>query len=80
MKYSFSRLMIPAVSMLWLWPPLALAAGEKAGNLVVVADTRRVSGFMKYLSNLYNTDIWMFAIWAVVLAAALGCIVWQRGL
>ena len=74
MKYSLSRMMTPVVSIAWLWPALALAAGEKADNIVVVADTRRVSGFMKYLSNLYNTDIWMFAIWAVVLTAALGCI------
>jgi hypothetical protein len=34
----------------------------------------RVTGILKYFSNLYNTDIWLFAIWAVVLTAALGCI------
>lgn len=73
MKHSFRRLMTMAVTAaLWL-PSLALAAGGGGHSIVVVADTRRVSGFMKYLSNLYNTDIFMFAVWAVVMTAILGC-------
>ena len=54
-------------------PALVFAGGDKASNLVVVADTRRVTGMMKYFSDLYNTNIWLFAVWAVVLTAALGC-------
>lgn len=53
----------------WVW-----AAGEKATNLVVVADTRRVSGLLKYFANLYNTNALLFAIWAVVLTALWGAI------
>jgi ABC-type Fe3+ transport system permease subunit len=74
MKYTLSRLLTTVISAALLWPSYVLAAGGKASNIVVVADTRRVTGFMKYLSNLYNTDIWMFAIWAVVLTAVLGCV------
>lgn len=74
MKYSLSRMATAVLSAVLLWPMLAMAAGGKANNIVVVADTRRVTGFLKYLSNLYNTDIWMFAVWAVVLTAALGCV------
>jgi len=60
---------------LWvLAPDWVLAAGEKATNLVVVADTRRLSGIMKYFANLYNTNTLLFAIWAVVLTA-----LWGRG-
>lgn len=55
-----------------LLPSLVLAAGGKASNLVVVADTRRVTGMMKYFSDLYNTNIWLFAVWAVVLTVVLG--------
>lgn len=55
-------------------PHLAWAAGEKAPNLVVVADTRRVSGFLKYIANIYNTDPWLFAVWAVVITAVWGAI------
>ncbi|MBL7180312.1 MAG: hypothetical protein ISS65_08915 [Desulfobacterales bacterium] len=64
------------LTMLYLWLPAALwAGGEKAADLVVVADTRVLhSGIMKYFSDLYNTNIVLFAVWAVVLTAAYGCI------
>ena len=39
-----------------------------AHNLRVIS-----SGVMKYFANLYNTNIWLFAVWAVVLTAAYGC-------
>jgi phage shock protein PspC (stress-responsive transcriptional regulator) len=68
-------------SVLWLcatlWaciPSLAWASGEAASNLVVVADTRRVSGILKYIANVYNTDPWLFAVWAVVITAVWGAI------
>jgi hypothetical protein len=54
-----------------LLPSLARAA-EEATDLVVVADTRVLKGFSLYLANLYNENVWMFAIWAVVLTAFLG--------
>jgi hypothetical protein len=54
-----------------LLPGLAHAA-EGATDLVVVADTRVLKGFSLYLANLYNENVWMFAIWAVVLTALLG--------
>ena len=54
-----------------LLPGLAHAA-EGATDLVVVADTRVLRGFSLYLANLYNENVWMFAIWAVVLTALLG--------
>jgi ABC-type Fe3+ transport system permease subunit len=60
--------------MVWLVvPAMALAAGDNATEIVVVADTRRITGILKYFSNLYNTNILLFAIWAVVLTAAYGC-------
>ena len=62
------------MTMICLWLPAALwAGGEKAVDLVVVADTRVLqSGIMKYFSDLYNTNIVLFAVWAVVLTAAYG--------
>ncbi|WP_319404964.1 DVU0150 family protein [uncultured Desulfosarcina sp.] len=56
-----------------LLPSMVQASGDKATNIVVVADTRRVTGVMHYFANLYNTDIVMFAVWTVVLTAAMGC-------
>lgn len=55
-------------------PQTILAGGKKAGELVVVADTRVIdSAILKYFADLYNVNILMFAVWAVVLTAALGC-------
>jgi hypothetical protein len=60
---------------LWVMlPTMVWAGGEKASNIVVVADTRRVKGILKYFSNLYNTDVVMSAVWAVVLTVAIGCV------
>jgi hypothetical protein len=47
-------------------------AAEGASDLVVVADTRVLKGFSLYMANLYNENVWMFAVWAVVLTALLG--------
>ncbi len=58
-----------------LLPTLALAAGGKASELVVVADTRVItSNIIKYFADLYNFNQVLFAVWAVVLTAAYGCI------
>ncbi len=63
-----------ALATLWLLlPGWVLASGEKSGNLVVVADTRRVTGLMHYFADLYNTNLVLFAVWTVVLTAAMGC-------
>ena len=57
-----------------LVPGKILAAGGKASELVVVADTRVIeSGILRYFADLYNTNILLFAVWAVVLTAAYGC-------
>lgn len=56
-------------------PSMLLAAGPKAADLVVVADTRILSGTMnRYFADLYNTDILIFAVWAVALTALQGSI------
>ena len=59
-------------AVLSMLPGLAMAAGEKATELVVVADTRMLSGWNLYFATLYNEDMWLFATWAVVLTTAMG--------
>lgn len=66
--------MMGVSTLVLLMPVMVLAAGDKATDIIVVADTRRVSGIMRYFSDLYNTDILVFAVWAVVLTAAMGSI------
>jgi hypothetical protein len=55
-----------------LLPGWAWAAGGKATELVVVADTRALHCFNLYLATLYNQNMWLFATWAVVLTTVLG--------
>jgi ABC-type Fe3+ transport system permease subunit len=61
-----------------LMPGFALAGGDKATELIVVADTRVLNdpgyytAFMKYMANAYNTDILVFAIWCTVVTALYG--------
>jgi hypothetical protein len=66
--------MLGLFTVLWTFiPGLAMAAGPKASDLVVVADTRVIeSTVIKYFSSLYNFSPILFATWAVVLTAAYG--------
>jgi hypothetical protein len=68
-KLAVGGLVTALLSLLPVW---AWAAGGRASELVVVADTRALHGFNLYLAVLYNQDMWMFAIWAVVLTSVLG--------
>jgi hypothetical protein len=63
------------VAILLLAPGLLWAAGGGASELVVVADTRVVSNsFLRYVADLYNTNVTLFATWAVVLTAMTGAV------
>ncbi|MFO7594881.1 MAG: hypothetical protein R6W92_00890 [Desulfocurvibacter africanus] len=68
------RKSIPIILATLLVPALSYAAGGGgASELVVVADTRIIeSGILKYLADLYNTNITLFAVWCVVLTALYG--------
>jgi hypothetical protein len=59
-------------SVVGLVPAWAWAAGDKATELVIVADTRALHGFSLYLATVYNQDLWLFAVWSVVITTALG--------
>jgi ABC-type Fe3+ transport system permease subunit len=73
MKTLFSKLAGLCAALFLLTPSWAWAAGEKATTLVVVADTRRVSSrVLRYFADIYNSDPWMFALWAAVLTALYG--------
>ena len=58
---------------LWL-PEIVLAAGPKAAPLVVVADTRKFTGWEAWWTNLYNESHLYFALLTVVLIPVIGLI------
>jgi ABC-type Fe3+ transport system permease subunit len=61
-------------------PGVALAGGDKASELIVVADTRVLTEggyytqFMHYMADAYNANILVFAIWCTVLTAVYGAL------
>lgn len=51
------------------------AGGEKASEIVVVADTRVIDNpIVRYIADTYNTNLWLFAVWSVVLTALFGAV------
>ena len=49
------------------------AGGGNVADLIVVADTRVINNsILKYFADLYNTDMFMSAVWGVGLTAAYG--------
>jgi hypothetical protein len=61
-----------AALALMLLPELALAAGPAAAPLVVVADTRKFSGWEAWWTNLYNESHFYFALVTVIIIPIVG--------
>jgi len=57
-----------------LVPSLALAAGPKAAPLVVVADTRKFTGWEAWWTNLYNESHFWFTVVTVITIPIVGLI------
>lgn len=55
-------------------PDMALAAAEKAAPLVIVADTRKLTGLMRWWADLYNESHIWFTVLTVALIPAIGLI------
>jgi hypothetical protein len=73
MKTIFTKLLMACITICLLAPAAVWAGGEAATMLVVVADTRRVhSGILRYFADTYNSDPWIFALWAALLTAVYG--------
>jgi hypothetical protein len=57
-----------------LLPEIVAAAGPKAAPLVIVADTRKFSGWEAWWTNLYNESHLYFALLTVVIIPVVGLI------
>lgn len=68
----------------WFWSTLAAAwatagqalaagGGKPVTKIVYVIDTRAMSpGFVKWVSDVYNTNLWLFGLVVVVVMAGMG--------
>ncbi|MBF0390482.1 MAG: hypothetical protein HQK71_10310 [Desulfamplus sp.] len=57
-----------------LMPQTLLAAGEKAELVVIVADTRGITGIMHWWGALYNDSHLYFSLLTIVLIPVIGLI------
>lgn len=73
MKKLWTKMVGIVVSLSILLPAMALAAGGgPVAPLVIVADTRKLSGIMAWWANLYNESHAQFTILTVVLIPLIG--------
>jgi hypothetical protein len=56
------------------WPGLLWASGEKVDTIVIVADTRYLSGILAWWGNLYNESHVYFMLLTVVLIPIIGVV------
>jgi hypothetical protein len=61
-----------ALCLTVMLPELAMAAAEKASLLVLVADTRKLTGLMRWWADLYNESHLWFTVLTVVLIPLIG--------
>ena len=74
MRTFWEKMVVLAGFITLLVPERVLAAGEKASQLVIVADTRKLTGWMAWWANLYNESHVYFTIVTVVSIPVIGLI------
>lgn len=62
------------VATLWVTGTALAAGGGGAAPIVIVADTRRLSGIMAWWANLYNESHVYFTILTIVIIPLVGVI------
>lgn len=72
MRKFWAKIVGLGVMILLLLPELALAAAEKAAPLVMVADTRKFSGWEAWWTNLYNESHLYFALLTIAIIPTIG--------
>lgn len=74
MRAQTSKLWWSLITLITLWPGFALAAGGGGAPVVIVADTRKLSGIMAWWANLYNESHLQFMLLTVILIPLTGVI------
>lgn len=62
------------LTTIWLTAQTALAAGGGGEPIVMVADSRKLTGIMAWWANLYNESHLFFTLLTVVLIPVIGVI------
>ncbi len=72
MKGIGTKISIFVLMMAALLPQAVFAAGEKADLVIIVADTRLLSGILKAWGTLYNESHLYFSLLTIVLIPVIG--------
>ena len=71
---TWTKITTLVASLILLGPTLVLAAGPKAAPLVIVADTRKFTGWEAWWTNLYNESHVYFTLLTVIIIPLTGVI------
>jgi hypothetical protein len=74
MRKLWAKIMSWGIMAALLLPEIAAAAGPKAAPLVIVADTRKFTGWEAWWTNLYNESHILFALLTIVIIPVVGLI------
>ena len=74
MRRLWARLTALGIMVSLLLPNLAAASGPAAAPLVMVADTRKFTGWEAWWTNLYNESHLYFALLTVIIIPIVGLI------
>ncbi len=74
MRKLWARFAGLAAFMTTLLPGIVSAAGGKAENIVIVADSRKLDGIMAWWANMYNESHVYFTILTIILIPTIGVI------
>src|SRR5512139_319766 len=74
MSRLWSKMIGLVVMLMVVLPETALAAAGKASPLVIVADTRKFTGWEAWFTNLYNESHAYFTLLTVVAIPVIGLI------
>jgi hypothetical protein len=72
MRKLCSKIMGLGVMALLLLPEIVAAAGPAAAPLVIVADTRKFTGWEAWWTNLYNESHILFALLTIIIIPVVG--------
>lgn len=74
MKALWKKMTVALTAMFLLMPMAAFAAGGGGEGIVIVADTRKLSGVMAWWSNLYNESHFYFTLLTIIIIPLVGVI------
>ncbi len=74
MRRLWTKIVGLGVMAVLLLPEIVAAAGPKAAPLVIVADTRKFTGWEAWWTNLYNESHLYFALLTVAIIPIVGLI------